>query len=284
MFIPTHKSRQLGTTVALRVRQRRTLQGASRSCPIFITCRDRVSVLRLLVRWLEQAGYERLILIDNDSTYPELLDFYSSTPYPKVFLHANVGHLAPWKAGVIDDFAAGQPYIVTDCDVVPDERCPSDVAEMLGHLLLRYPGYKKAGLGLRLDDLPPEYPHSELVRQWESQFWQRKIRRNVFHANIDTTFALYRAGSSFAVSPSIRTGAPYLARHIPWYTDQDILDDEETFYRDRADCRITTWNSETASHRVLDPLAQIRPLTWLERQRWRAHKVVRLRRRAIPPW
>lgn len=42
---------------------------------MFVLCRDRVEPLRELVDWLELAGLERIVLIDNDSAYEPLLAY-----------------------------------------------------------------------------------------------------------------------------------------------------------------------------------------------------------------
>jgi hypothetical protein len=46
--------------------------------PVIIIVRDRLKPLALLVDWLERAGAQRLVLLDNDSTYPPLV----STTWP----------------------------------------------------------------------------------------------------------------------------------------------------------------------------------------------------------
>ena len=59
--------------------------------PVFINCRDRLAPLRTLVEWLEQAGSTEVYLLDNDSTYEPLLDYYSQTPHTVVRLGRNWG-------------------------------------------------------------------------------------------------------------------------------------------------------------------------------------------------
>ena len=110
--------------------------------------------------WLECAGHERIHLIDNDSTYPELLEYFETTPHRVHRLRENAGHLAPWDAGVVEREARGEWYVVTDPDVVPVPECPSDAVEHFREALLRYPRYFKAGFGLVIDDLPEHYEHA----------------------------------------------------------------------------------------------------------------------------
>ena len=47
--------------------------------PIFITTRDRLSSLLQLIDWFQSVGQRDIYLIDNDSSYPPLLDFFERT-------------------------------------------------------------------------------------------------------------------------------------------------------------------------------------------------------------
>ncbi len=49
-----------------------------RDVPIFINTRDRLGVMKKLIDWLLGAGYRKLIILDNDSTYPPLLEYFSA--------------------------------------------------------------------------------------------------------------------------------------------------------------------------------------------------------------
>lgn len=207
--------------------------------PVFVICHDRLSPVLDLVRWLEVAGCEEIHLVDNGSTYGPLLDYLEKSPHSVTHL-ANLGEMSPWQAGLVERYASGRRYVVTDFDVVPESTCPLDAIDYLGSLLDRYEPVVKAGLGLRIDDLPP-IPRSEHIRAWEEQFWRRVIRPGVHAAAIDTTFALYREDTPFSPNPAVRTGAPYVARHLPWYEDPVAEDEERRYYRLHADSKVTNW-------------------------------------------
>ncbi len=131
------------------------------NCPIFINCRDRITCLSVLVDWLEKAGHENIYLLDNDSSYPPLLEYYEQTPHTVVRLNENLAHTALWKTDVLDRYAKRADYYVyTDPDVVPVEECPPDALELFVHLLERYPTFVKAGFGLRIDDLPRRWTNN----------------------------------------------------------------------------------------------------------------------------
>ena len=145
-------------------------------------------------------------------------------------------------------YAASGPFVVTDPDVIPDTNCPPDAVTHLVSVLSRYPHIVKAGLGLRIDDLPQGSDLTRNVRDWESQFWDAELEPGLFDATIDTTFAVYRPGAGADYGPAVRTGPPYVARHLPWYDDPDNPRAEELFYRARSRPDSTTWHS-----RVIQP-------------------------------
>jgi len=175
---------------------------------------------------LAAAGHERIILLDNASTYPPLLEWYKrDCPHTVVRLGRNLGKLALWKAGL----EPSEPFVYTDPDVVPTEDCPPDLVERLAHLLARHP-VPKVGPGLFLDDVPP----SLRSLSWERgpQINGREIEPGARLSLIDTTFALYRPGIRFNLE-AIRTDHPYQARHLSWYREKNPTD-EDRFYLQHA--------------------------------------------------
>lgn len=213
--------------------------------PIFITSRDRLTMLRALVDWLERAGQHEIHIIDSASTYPPLLEYLDASPHHVVRLTHNLGHRSPWLSGTVQRHAYGRYFVVSDPDVVPDEHCPLDALDHFRALLDRHHEIDKVGFGLRIDDLPDHYPLAEAVRAWEARFWTEEIEPGVYRADIDTTFALYRPiDGRHDESRALRTGAPYVARHLPWYVDAGALDAEERHYREHADPTISNWDRD----------------------------------------
>ena len=217
--------------------------------PVFIVCRDRLAPLQQLVEWLERTGHTNIVLVDNASTYPPLLEFLESCPHHVVSLPENVGHLAVWTKSLQTQFVSKTLpgfYVVSDCDVVPDERCPGDVTKRLYSILREHPNMDKAGLGLKIDDLPDCFQFKREVIDWESQFWETPLEPDVYDAPIDTTFALYRPGTTHhSIFRSIRTGGLYTARHLPWYQNSANLTVEELYYRQHMSKNIGSWGHET---------------------------------------
>jgi len=213
--------------------------------PIIIICHNLGTDLAKLVDWLESTGHQRIIRIDNASTYEPLLDYLDATAHEVVRLRENLGHQAPWLSGVVDRVGSTQPFAVSDPDILPEPSCPPDVVEYFQALLLRHSGFDKAGFGLRIDDLPPWYPHRDEVRRWEAPYWETEVADGVFAAHIDTTFAVHRPGTPYKVTEALRTGAPYTARHLPWYRDPRRPDTETAFFFSTRRDDVGYWNRES---------------------------------------
>ena len=43
---------------------------------------------------------------------------------------------------------------------------------------------------------------------------------------------------------ALRTGLPYVARHVPWYQDPANLTEDDIYYRDHADATISNWDRD----------------------------------------
>ena len=201
------------------------------SIPIIINNFNRLEYLTKLIHSLEERGYRNIYILDNDSSYQPLLDYYKKTPYEVIYLHQNVGFLALWKTPVYRRFRK-QFYVYTDSDVVLDEQCPDDFMKVFLSVLLEHPACMKVGFGIRIDDLPDHYSEKQSVINWESQYWANRVNNLLFKARIDTTFALYRPYCKGGSSPHLvfRTDFPYVIRHLPWYQDTRHLSEEDQFY------------------------------------------------------
>ena len=223
-------------------------------CPIFVISRDRLSPLRALVSWLELAGHERIIVVDNASTYEPLLDYFTDFSHQLIRLDANVGPRAVWDCELLIRIGHDGPFVVTDADVIPDETCPLDAVDHFAELLFRYSDVDKVGFGLRIDDLPASYQFRHEAIDWERQFWVDELEPGVFRADIDTTFALYRPRTGRETLRALRTGAPYVARHLGWYGDSQHLTEEEQYYRDHAQPGVSNWDVDALPQVLIEAI------------------------------
>ncbi len=180
------------------------------------------------------------IIIDNDSDYPPLLEWYEEgCPYRVIRMEKNFGHLALWKSGLLKLYT-DRYYCVSDPDLDLSS-IPHDYIDVLMRGLQENPGVTKSGLSLRISDLP-QNAYTKKVIEWEKKFWQKKAG-SFFLADVDSTFALYDKQIDFGKLPpegnkfhwAVRSPEPYTVRHLPWYnTPQSIeANEEEKYYFDR---------------------------------------------------
>lgn len=245
------KGKLLGQLIQLKDKVLISIQHANpKQIPIIINSYNRLSCLKELITFLERNGYKNIIILDNNSTFKPLLNFYKHSKYKVIFLEKNFGHLALWESGVHRKFTK-RFFAYTDPDVLPCEDCPSDFMKRFVDLAKKFPEYKKIGFGLKTDDIPDGYLHKEKVIKWEKQFWENPIEKEIFSAQIDTTFALYAPDFRYSGDndfyKAIRTGGKYLARHLSWYTIVDLESDEELFYKETAS-ESASWTLQTNSN------------------------------------
>jgi hypothetical protein len=200
--------------------------------PIIINNRNRLTFLSQLIESLQSRGYNNIVILDNNSTYPPLLDFYRTITCKVIFLKKNLGFDA------LDKIPLGKEirknfFVYTDSDVVPIEECPDDFLKFFLSTLKKYQTVQKVGFSLKIDDLPDTYESKKEVIAWEKQFHENQINDKLYLAQIDTTFALHRPYAPISIKgrfKMIRTSYPYTARHLPWYVDSANLSEEEKFY------------------------------------------------------
>ena len=205
--------------------------------PVFINSYNRLGTLKALTEWLQNAGYRRIYILDNDSSYGPLLDYYASLEREAgsvrvIPLGKNWGHKALWQSGVLESLGIASPYAYTDSDVVPCEECPKDFLAPLLDILRKYPLLKKAGLGLKTDDIT--YFDADKTREMERRFYLHEMEPEVYFGAVDTTMALYRDYRHYNIYVSARTTGNLMARHMPWYYDYDSLPEDERYYMEHA--------------------------------------------------
>jgi hypothetical protein len=203
--------------------------------------RDRVTYARECVKRLVRDGLD-VQIVDHGSTWRPALRWLARTSLP-VHRRDNAHPRDLWKWDGLAGIVGSERYIVTDPDVVPDG-WTNDWLWKLHDLLDRHPSHAKAGLALRIDDLPEHYAEAGKVRAWERQWWQTEVEPDVYDAPIDTTLALYRPLSeqpTFDLAPALRLGGPYQATHLTWYEDTANPTDEQLYYRAHAVPGVSHW-------------------------------------------
>ena len=150
-------------------------------------------------------------------------------------LQKNFGFKALWRSNVLEQLKISTPYVYTDPDVLPIERCPKDFVKRLMELLDSNHELRKVGLGLVWEDIT--YFGKEYVQLASKDFYtdKNRIDDGVYFAPMDTTFALYSNVRHYNLRFSLRTTGDFRAYHLPWYFDYDNLPEDEKYYVDHAD-------------------------------------------------
>lgn len=213
--------------------------------PVAIIAHDRLTCLTELIAWFESVGLgEAISIVDNESTYEPLLEYYEKTPHT-VYRIENHGPSSPWRVPELEDIFANNYYIVSDPDIYPDDDCPDDIIDVCRAKLDEMPFVDKVGPSLRIDDLPENGARTPNIQNWEGQFWSPSRwmeQYKVWNSPIDTTLAVYRPGVWYKITEAVRLDKPYMFRHLPWYLDFDNLSEEELYYSDHAGDWISTWS------------------------------------------
>jgi hypothetical protein len=197
------------------------------SIPCIINNFNRVTTTKKLVEDLQRLGYTNVIILDNASTYPPLLEWYSTNPCTIKYLGKNCQSYAVYDCGVLDEFK-NLPWVVyTDSDLELNPNTPNNFIEILIEKAEKY-GYTKAGLSIKIDDLPDTKFANE-YKEWEKKYWETPLEENVFDAQVDTTFCIIKPQLRFDYK-AIRVAGDMTCSHRPWYVDFNNLDQEELYY------------------------------------------------------
>ncbi|WP_158648398.1 glycosyltransferase family 2 protein [Candidatus Symbiothrix dinenymphae] len=201
--------------------------------PIYIISYNRLSYVQSLVGFLEKRGFTNIHIVDNQSTYPPLLEYLNQSKHTVHFMDKNYGHKVFWKSGKFNDVIETQYYVVTDADILPTDDVPDDFMKLFLRLLCEYPVAAKVGFALKIDDVT-KY---DGVITYERQFWKNRLENHpdleLYDAQLDTTFALYRPSDKATKRDfyrAIRVAGDYVARHTPWYVMPTDYTDEDRYY------------------------------------------------------
>jgi hypothetical protein len=176
--------------------------------------------------------YANIIILNNASTCPETIAYLKSVGCVSVI--NNVGNLGPWITHMnnrhIYDLLPDK-YIITDPDLKLNEKIPCDFIEILANLSDTYKT-SKIGFALDISDheqfhTTKEYMANQTIREWETQFWKKKIDADaayeLYDADIDTTFCLMnKTNIMMGYDNKIRVAGDFTAKHIPWYIENEV--------------------------------------------------------------
>ncbi|GGE63127.1 hypothetical protein [Actibacterium pelagium] len=239
--------------------------------PVFINSFNQPTYVQNSVNWLSENGFENVTVMDNDSTSPELLEYFRSEAFSsKARLWALGKNIGPRYAilEIIQEHGDEAPFIFSDPDIALPRPPANNFLTRLFELAEKHNVIK---VGLALDISRPELfrgleivrPNGRRVRaeQWERRYWKHAIEKNVFSASVDTTFFLYVPGRDVTQcrlrhfgyrqpkAPSIRVaGEGFVAQHRPWYIDDGMTDAERQFYVDSSKS-VASWSRNSGAKR-----------------------------------
>lgn len=216
--------------------------------PIFIISFNNLTYLKNTINTLEKYKLSNIHVIDNKSDYPPLLDYLKTLPYKVYMLDKNWGHRVLWNSHLFDDYIFNQMYVVTDPDLEFNPQLPDNFMYQMYKILVQFPNITKVGFGIKIDDLPKS-ELTDKVLSWEKQFWediQSDDKYELYRANVDTTFALYRPGKirRYNFYTGLRIAGDFCARHLPWYGDCE----ESAHYRNTASENSASWTKDSSRY------------------------------------
>ena len=196
--------------------------------------RNLLTTFKNTLEFLRKEPRVEIHILDQESTYPPLLEFYK-TITEEIHYAKNEGPQSAWDnkyKHLRKDY-----FIVADTDCMYDG-VPDDWLDVMLHAI-NQPGSPKIGFSLEIEDLP----NTDIGKQahaHEAKYWENKIDLG-WDAHVDSTFALYRANLSFSYN-GIRLDKPYCIQHAPWYIDNCCIPEEWQYYLDHANAK-STWGT-----------------------------------------
>src|SRR5690606_12768840 len=141
--------------------------------PVLLNNFNRLEPLKQLISWLTSLHTPvSIIILDNKSTYPPLLEYYeslkgNSIQVIKIDFNSGLFGLSYF----FRKLKRHDKIVISDCDLVPYIDTPKDALTKLSSLLDRFPEYNHVGMSLGIQDIPDCYPLKSLVLAWETKFW-----------------------------------------------------------------------------------------------------------------
>jgi hypothetical protein len=223
-----------------------------KNIPIVILNRDRLYPLIDQVDVLRRKGYNNITIIDNQSTYQPLLDWYKESGLDVFYNNVTenschafrdlvlIGH--PKFIDIISNW-----YVFNDSDIIPLETVPDNFINDLIEYAIRHQR-PKVGMSIKIDDLDMSYPLNAWVHSYESTYWTNAIVDGdveLYPHPIDTTFAVHAPGMIPTWSDNtLRVGEPYIVKHAPFYYNPESLPEDEKYYLEHMNKQSSNWSSK----------------------------------------
>ena len=215
--------------------------------PVVVVARNNPTMIRLLVQQLRDCFDARVIVLDDASDFPPMLEYLSSLASDErvsVVRAESAGGPHSWFRSPLHPALLALPrfFAYTDADLRLGSDLPRNFLCVLAHLSQRL-NVPKVGLALDLSDAERMWPQADFygahsVWGWENNFWGASVEvpgwpgfgaQRVFRAAVDTTFAVYDKAllscsndeypsqPCFTAKNAVRVAGSFSAKHRPWY-------------------------------------------------------------------
>ena len=209
---------------------------------VFITVFNRVTWLIPLCEDFVKAGCE-VILIDNKSTYPPLLEWYKTCPYKVIYMNKNELAWAFFTTDLYKQYK-DRYFIISDSDM-DISKVPSDFVNVLFKGFERDLGSAwKVSLSYEIGDLPKN-KYTQDVIEYQQRYWDENTLNaaGYYRTWIDLGIALYdrtlRSDTPVKDGPvwyhALSAPRPYTARHMDWYLTEETVRPEDYYYFEHAE-------------------------------------------------
>lgn len=204
------------------------------SIPLIIPMFNQLFYLKNTIVQMERFNLNNIIILDNGSTYPPLLEWYETTNLPVVCYPDNPG---PRDFFYRKDIWDNLPsyFFVSD----PDHDFPEAVPTTLVEDMIAWSEKKKwKKLGLALD-IKEKTKLISMINILEHNYWKNIIDTTdngdpIYEALTDTTFCFYNKkyfDDDFFSAP--RMAGRYTCQHYGWFRKKPEPKEEEDYYRQR---------------------------------------------------
>lgn len=215
--------------------------------PVFVPTFNNRYYAAMMIKQLQEVGFDKIVIVDNASTDPEMARFLNEIASSGVKVVKQSFNLGP--SNIFNDqlqrSLLPRKFCLTDPDIKFNPDLPVDFLGTLAALADRFK-VGKAGFALDISDrhkMRTEkfinggniYSH---IWEWEEKFWIEPLGDlpggdRVYKADIDTTFAFYNLdyfdpANQYA---GLRVAGRLTAKHLPWYKDLDLPSEELDLYR-----------------------------------------------------
>lgn len=209
--------------------------------PIIIVSFNNYKYIDNTIQQLRKVNEEYLAsiyIMDNCSTCEETVDYLKNSPCKVIYNKENKG---PWVNSSINSHIYNQmpdEFILTDADLQLHPNLPKNFVEILSELSNQYKCFK-IGFALDISDYDKMFQTDYVclaenyknltIYEWESRFWENKINDETYElyaGDIDTTFCLINKKYE-QNTLSLRIAGDFVAKHLPWYVDNPILNPQE---------------------------------------------------------